>query len=79
MPELDPGYLPWTRATDGTILSTASDAGRYCLRCNASIHASDPPHLCRDVARRLNDEIAATRDAMFAEYARELVVYGGEA
>ena len=79
MPKLDPGYLPWTRATNGEILAPAIDAGRYCLRCAASVHASDPPHLCRDVARRLNDEIAATRDSMFAEYARELVVLGGEA
>ena len=79
MPKLDPGYLPWTRAMDGTILDPATDAGRYCLRCGAGIHVTDPEHLCKDIKGRLNAERAGTRDALWDEYARELTVLGGEA
>lgn len=33
----------------------ASDlAPRNCVRCEANVHPTDPPHLCKDVQGRLN-------------------------
>lgn len=29
-------------------------AGRQCIRCGVEVHASDGPHLCKDVAVRLS-------------------------
>lgn len=26
---------------------------RHCVRCGADVHPPDPPHLCKDLAKRL--------------------------
>jgi hypothetical protein len=64
---------------NGELLIPEIDAAQYCLRCGVSVHTTDPSHLCSDIASRLRHEESSARDAMWSEYARELVVHGGEA
>ena len=42
-------------------LIAAAEVGRKCVRCHTDVHASDGPHLCKDLAKRLARQQKAVR------------------
>lgn len=61
---------------NGVVIIPSIDYGRHCVRCGAGVHGryESQPHLCKDVTARLREAEAQA----WAEYAREMVVHGGE-
>jgi hypothetical protein len=69
--------MDFIRAANGDIIIPSIDYGRHCVRCGDRVYRYADfggAHLCKDIVARLRD----ANDADFADYARSLVVYGGE-
>lgn len=69
--------MDFIKTADGTIIIPSIDFGRHCVRCGVTVHRYADfggAHLCKDIVARQRD----ANDADFADYARSLVVLGGQ-